>query len=46
MSLLSVRTYAIFNYAHVGWSTHAEAGGDTLTGQGGTPAFVSLQYFD
>lgn len=36
-----VRTYAMFNYAHLGWSTHAEAGGDTNTGQGGVPAFVS-----
>lgn len=35
-----VRTYAMFNYAHLGWSTHAEAGGDTNTGQGGVPAFV------
>lgn len=37
-----VRTYAMFNYAHLGWSTHAEAGGDTNTGQGGVPAFVGF----
>jgi hypothetical protein len=35
-----VRTYAMFNYAHLGWTTHAEAGGDTNSGQGGVPAFV------
>lgn len=23
------------------WTTHTEAGGDTTTGEGGTPAFVS-----
>jgi len=37
-----VRTYAMFNYAHLGWSTHAEAGGDSSTGQGGVPAFVGF----
>ena len=35
-----VRTYAMFNYAWIGWTTHAEAGGDTSSGQGGVPAFV------
>jgi len=37
-----VRTYAMFNYAWIGWTTHAEAGGDTSTGQGGVPAFVGF----
>ncbi|XP_059351277.1 protein mesh-like [Daphnia carinata] len=37
-----VVTYAMFNYAHLGWTTHAEAGGDTNTGQGGVPAFVGF----
>merc|ERR550534_3447022 len=38
----SVRTYAMFNYAHLGWTTHAEAGGDSNTGQGGVPAYVGF----
>ena len=37
-----VRTYAIFIYEWVGWTTHTEAGGDTTEGQGGTPAFVGF----
>ncbi len=40
-----VRTYAMFNYAHLGWTTHAEAGGDTNSGQGGVPAFVRPFFF-
>ena len=28
-----VRTYAIFNYEWMGWTTHTEAGGDTTEGQ-------------
>ena len=41
----SVRTYAMFNYAHLGWTTHAEAGGDSNTGQGGVPAYVNRPLF-
>eukprot|EP00096_Caligus_rogercresseyi_P016873 TRINITY_DN996_c0_g2_i3.p1 TRINITY_DN996_c0_g2~~TRINITY_DN996_c0_g2_i3.p1 ORF type:complete len:1255 (-),score=221.80 TRINITY_DN996_c0_g2_i3:184-3948(-) len=37
-----VRTYAIFIYEWMGWTTHTEAGGDTTTGQGGVPAFVGF----
>lgn len=36
-----VYTYAIFNYAEMQWTSHTEAGGDTTTGEGGVPAFVS-----
>jgi hypothetical protein len=34
--------YAIFNYVDLQWSSHTEAGGDTTTGEGGVPAFVSM----
>ena len=37
-----VRTYAIFIYEWMGWTTHTEAGGDTTEGQGGTPAFIGF----
>ncbi|TRY73653.1 hypothetical protein TCAL_08799 [Tigriopus californicus] len=37
-----VRTYAIFIYEWMGWTTHTEAGGDTTQGQGGVPAFVGF----
>jgi hypothetical protein len=37
-----VYTYAIFNYVILQWSSHTEAGGDTTTGEGGVPAFVSI----
>jgi len=37
-----VYTYAIFNYVNLQWSSHTEAGGDTTTGEGGVPAFVSI----
>jgi len=37
-----VRTYAIFIYEWMGWTTHTEAGGDTTEGQGGVPAFVGF----
>ena len=37
-----VRTYAIFNYEWMGWTTHTEAGGDTTNGEGGVPAFVGF----
>jgi len=37
-----VRSYAIFNYEWMGWTSHTEAGGDTTEGQGGTPAFVGF----
>lgn len=38
-----VFTYAIFNYLEINWSSHTEAGGDTTTGEGGVPAYVSIQ---
>jgi hypothetical protein len=37
-----VRTYAIFIYEWMGWTSHTEAGGDTTEGQGGTPAFIGF----
>jgi hypothetical protein len=37
-----VYTYAIFNYVNLQWTSHTEAGGDTTTGEGGVPAFVSM----
>ena len=37
-----VRTYAIFIYEWMGWTTHTEAGGDTTEGQGGVPAFIGF----
>lgn len=40
-----VFTYAIFNYASIRWTSHTEAGGDTTTGEGGTPAYVSNKCF-
>lgn len=39
-----VFTYAIFNYASIKWTSHTEAGGDTTTGEGGVPAYVSIIY--
>ena len=36
-----VRTYAIFNYKEVSWTTHAGAYGDVHNGLGGKPASVS-----
>lgn len=35
-------TYTIFNYAEINWSTHTEAGGDTVKGDGGTQAFIGF----
>jgi len=37
-----VVTYAIFNYEDLQWTTHTEANGDTLKGEGGIPAFVGF----
>ena len=37
-----VRTYAIFIYEWMGWTTHTEAGGDSTDGQGGVPAFIGF----
>ncbi|XP_067000299.1 protein mesh [Anabrus simplex] len=37
-----VRTYAIFNYADLHWLSHTEAGGDTVSGMGGVPAYVGF----
>lgn len=35
-------TYAMFNYPRVEWTSHTEAGGDTVHGDGGISAFVSF----
>jgi hypothetical protein len=35
-----VRTYAVFNYEKMSWTSHTEAGGSADDGQGGTPAYV------
>lgn len=35
-------TYAMFNYPDIRWTSHTEAGGDTVHGDGGVSAFVSL----
>ena len=43
MATDEVRSYAVFNYLHMGWTTHTEAGGDGNEGQGGIPAYVSQQ---
>ena len=46
-----VRTYAIFNYEWMGWTTHTEAGGDTTEGQvsshGGdtAPLYIYIIYY-
>lgn len=37
-----IRTYALFNYEYMRWTSHTEAGGSTDDGQGGVPAYVSL----
>jgi len=37
-----VRTYAMFIYEWMDWTTHTEAGGDTTEGQGGIPAFIGF----
>lgn len=37
-----VFTYAIFNYLDLQWTSHTEAGGDTLRGENGVPAFVGF----
>lgn len=37
-----VYTYIMYNYAVLNWLSHTEAGGDTTTGAGGVPAFVSV----
>ncbi|CAG7823396.1 unnamed protein product [Allacma fusca] len=36
------RTYALYNYKHLGWMTHTEAGGSSEDGSGGTPAFIGF----
>ncbi|XP_021954689.1 protein mesh isoform X2 [Folsomia candida] len=36
------RTYTMFNYKHIGWTTHTEAGGSSEDGTGGTPAFIGF----
>lgn len=35
-------TYAMFNYPRVEWTSHTEAGGDTVHGDGGISAFVGF----
>ncbi|XP_063878525.1 protein mesh-like isoform X1 [Scylla paramamosain] len=37
-----IRTYTIFNYDYMSWTSHTEAGGSTDEGQGGVPAFVGF----
>ncbi|GJQ65539.1 hypothetical protein Trydic_g7640 [Trypoxylus dichotomus] len=37
-----VITYCIFNYLDITWTSHTEAGSDTLKGEGGVPAFVGF----
>lgn len=37
-----VFTYAIFNYALIKWTTHTEARGDTVGGEGGVPAYIGF----
>ncbi|XP_054015399.1 protein mesh-like [Hylaeus anthracinus] len=37
-----VSTYAIFNYLDIQWTSHTEAGGDTVSGEGGVPAFIGF----
>ncbi|XP_014276553.1 protein mesh isoform X1 [Halyomorpha halys] len=37
-----VFTYAIFNYVQIKWTTHTEARGDTVGGEGGVPAYVGF----
>ena len=38
-----VRSYAIFNYDWLGWTTHTEAGGDTSEGQVWYPISIHFQ---
>ncbi|XP_076766947.1 protein mesh [Xylocopa sonorina] len=35
-------TYAMFNYLDIQWTSHTEAGGDTVDGTGGVSAFVGF----
>nr|XP_031834448.1 protein mesh-like [Nomia melanderi] len=37
-----VSTYAIFNYLNIQWTSHTEAGGDVVDGEGGVPAFIGF----
>lgn len=37
-----VFTYAMFNYLNLDWTSHTEAGSDTMKGEGGTSAFVGF----
>ncbi|CAL8070989.1 unnamed protein product [Orchesella dallaii] len=37
-----MRTYIIFNYKHIGWTSHTGAGGSSINGTGGTPAFIGF----
>lgn len=37
-----IRTYALFNYEYMRWTSHTEAGGSTDDGQGGVPAYVGF----
>lgn len=39
-----VFAYAIFNYVQIKWTTHTEARGDTVKGEGGVPAYVSMAF--
>ncbi|XP_068250957.1 protein mesh isoform X1 [Palaemon carinicauda] len=37
-----IRTYCLFNYEYMAWTSHTEAGGSTDDGQGGVPAYVGF----
>ncbi|CAH2001993.1 unnamed protein product [Acanthoscelides obtectus] len=37
-----VFTYAMFNYLNLDWTSHTEAGGDTIRGEGGVTAYVGF----
>ncbi|KAB7507382.1 Protein mesh [Armadillidium nasatum] len=37
-----IRTFAMFNYDYMTWTSHTEAGGSSDEGQGGVPAFVGF----
>ncbi|KAF7263100.1 hypothetical protein GWI33_003617 [Rhynchophorus ferrugineus] len=37
-----VYTYAMFNYMNLDWTSHTEAGGDTIGGEGGVPAYIGF----
>ncbi|KAF5296959.1 hypothetical protein FQR65_LT10111 [Abscondita terminalis] len=42
LSTDEVYTYAIYNYIDLQWTSHVEAMGDTLKGEGGVPAYIGF----